>query len=68
MCLSSAGRSSHLNAGSSDMLGVTGIGEKLSDFLRAVLIQVAVQALIDPTDFSVSIHALNLTVLNTLIN
>lgn len=57
-----------MNAGSSDMLCVTRIGEKLSSLLRSAQIQVAIRASTDPIDFGVSIHALNLTVLNTLQN
>lgn len=68
LCLGSAGRSSHMDAGSSDMFCATGMGAKLSGLLGSALIQVGLQASIDPIDFSVSTHALNLTMLSTLQN
>lgn len=68
LCLGSAGRSGHMGAGSSDMFCATGVGAKLSGLLGSALIQVSLQALIDPIDFSVSTPALNPTMPNTLQN
>ena len=57
-----------MNVGSSDMLRVTGIGAKLSGLLRSALIQMVLQASLDPIGFSVSIHALDCKVLSTVKN
>jgi len=57
LCLSSTRRSSHMKAGGPGKFCATGMGEKLSGLLGSVLVQVGLQASIDPVDFSVSLHA-----------
>lgn len=68
LCSSSAGRSSHRDTGSGDMLYATGVGAKLSGLLGSALIYVGLQVSIDPIDGNLSAHPLNFTVLNTLQN